>query len=389
MNSAICSKKGYLHSVVLELNPDWVRCYFCGENIIPLTLPSSANPQIDMVDLTEDSPIPPTHARSRRLQHAPAPAMTIPSYNPAQLESAVNQGNQSRSLHAQATRTKSIPNTPIELAITLYTAAYKCISSGQLDIRKWQSGSPTIAGRVGNCFVTNATHNYPSHADLVRSVAARATTDATYRAVDWEFISGCTSNSSQSIVFFSQEVLETTSLAAFLNAINPQSPHPTRVNLSLLYAYEAKEEEDNMITPVPVRKKKVKGEKDLSLPIQNKPPTQSPINRKRKASTQSAPATDKKVKVDKKKEEILVLLEKSNEEDDLAAFFDTDVDGSDLNGQDNMVIEVAGQGSEDLEALISDDGSREVIEEDVISTGRKTGSKQPLPPLSMVTRQRK
>ncbi|KAH8661078.1 hypothetical protein BGZ61DRAFT_464698 [Ilyonectria robusta] len=215
-----------------------------------------------MVDLTGDSPIPPTQARSRQLQHAPAPAMTIPSYNPAQLESAVNQGNQSRNLHAQATRTKPIPNTPIELSITLYTAAYKCKPSGQLEIRKWQPGSPSVATKVSNCFVTNATHNYPSHADFVKSVAGRATTDATYRAVNWEFISACICNSSQSIVFFSQEVLETTSLAAFLTAINPQGPVPTKANLSLLYAYEAKEEESDMITPVPVQKNKSKAKRN-------------------------------------------------------------------------------------------------------------------------------
>lgn len=195
----------------------------------PLQAQRSLQPRtvVDTIDLTYESQPPSRNVLSDTSQHAPASSMAIPTARPRlpsdQLTTAINEGNQSRNQHAQATR-KLPKSQPFDLTIFFYTGGYKDISQGLLQSKKYQAGSPYLAYKVTHCFVTDPARRYESHADFVNSLVRLATTDGNFVRLDWELISSCQSNTPSTIASFPHEIYNTTSLIEFYTRHIPRSP---------------------------------------------------------------------------------------------------------------------------------------------------------------------
>ncbi|KAH6953909.1 hypothetical protein BKA56DRAFT_707560 [Ilyonectria sp. MPI-CAGE-AT-0026] len=266
---------------------------------------------VDTIDLTDESQPPSRNVLSDTSQHAPTSSMAIPTARPRlpsdQLTTAINEGNQSRNQHAQATR-KLPKSQPFDLTIFFYTGGYKDISQGLLQSKKYQAGSPYLAYKVTHCFVTDPARRYESHADFVNSLVRLATTDGNFVRLDWELISSCQSNTPSSIASFPHEIYNTTSLIEFLHATHTKIASPFKFTLFFLYSYEVTSDSEDPFTPASTRTARGKTTHALSSsPTKQPKPSQSKAKRttakrKRTLSMQPGQSEDIKVAFDIKQE---------------------------------------------------------------------------------------
>ncbi|KAH7114631.1 hypothetical protein EDB81DRAFT_298726 [Dactylonectria macrodidyma] len=382
MTSEHCSRTNYLHSVIRQTNPQWRVCLYCGENLSSSQSQRSSQPRatIDTIDLTDEGQLPSSTGSSDISQHASAPAMLIPTGGGRlisdDLSTAINEGNQSRSQHAQATR-KTPKSQPFDLTIFFYTAGYKIASHGLLQTKKYQTGSPHLVSRITHCFITDPVRQFENHAEFVQSLIRSATKDSNYLRLDWQLISNCSTGVASSISTFPDNIYNTTSLVDFLRETHAKIVSPFKFSLILLYPYEATSDNEDPFTPTPTRK----GRGRSTQPISSSPTKQPKKSqtgkgkRRRISSIDTSRSGDAKIKLDLKQEPLVKVGNNPvKAENDLLE--------GDLFVRDNNSFT-----TEDfLDQELEDETKAGGVQDTIWAEASQEGSK--IPEFTMVTRQR-